>query len=197
MTGLEKITSQILEEAKTSAAVKLEAAQKEADDILAKAKEECAAMEAEAAEKNAVLKENYEGRIKSSAEQQRRTAILRAKQEMIAEVIEEAYVTLKQQDTESYFRTMENILKTYVLAEAGEIYFSEKDLARMPADFGKKIEAAAKEKGGSLVLMKESKAIEDGFILVYGGIEENCTLKALLDAKKDELQDKVNEILFL
>lgn len=197
MTGLEKITSQILEEAKTSAAVKLEAAQKEADDILAKAKEECAAMEAEAAEKNAVLKENYEGRIKSSAEQQRRTAILRAKQEMIAEVIEEAYVTLKQQDTESYFRTMENILKTYVLAEAGEIYFSEKDLARMPADFEKKIEAAAKEKGGSLVLMKESKAIEDGFILVYGGIEENCTLKALLDAKKDELQDKVNEILFL
>ena len=197
MTGLEKITSQILEEAKTSAAVKLEAAQKEADDILAKAKEECAAMEAEAAEKNAVLKENYEGRIKSSAEQQRRTAILRAKQEMIAEVIEEAYVTLKQQDTESYFRTMENILKTYVLGEAGEIYFSEKDLARMPADFGKKIEAAAKEKGGSLVLMKESKAIEDGFILVYGGIEENCTLKALLDAKKDELQDKVNEILFL
>ena len=58
MTGLEKITSQILEEAKTSAAMKLETAQKQADDILAKAREECAAMEAEAAEKNAVLKEN-------------------------------------------------------------------------------------------------------------------------------------------
>ena len=56
MTGLEKITSQILEEAKTSAAMKLETAQKQADDILAKAMEECAAMEAEAAEKNAVLK---------------------------------------------------------------------------------------------------------------------------------------------
>ena len=45
MTGLEKITSQILEEAKTSAAMKLETAQKQADDILAKAREECAAME--------------------------------------------------------------------------------------------------------------------------------------------------------
>lgn len=197
MSGLEKITSQILEEAKTSAAMKLETARKEADDILSKAKEACAAMEVEAAEKNVILKENYEGRIKSSAEQQRRTALLRAKQDMIAEVIEEAYVTLKQEDTESYFRTMEKILKTYVLAEPGEIYFSAQDLARMPADFEKRISAAAEEKGGSLVLSKEPKAIEDGFILVYGGIEENCTLKALLDAKKDELQDKVNEILFL
>ena len=66
----------------------------------------------------------------------------------------------------------------------------------MPSDFEEKIIAAAAEKGGSLVLSKE-RSIEDGFILVYGGIEENCTLKALLDAKKDELQDKVNEILFL
>lgn len=196
MTGLEKITDQIQEEAKASAARRLEAAQKEADAVLAEAKDACAAMEAEAAEKTAAMKANYEGRVKSSAEQQRRTALLRAKQEIIAEVIEEAYVTLKEKDVQSYFLTMEKILKTYALAEDGEIYFSSEDLARMPADFEKKIKAAAKEKGGSLVLKKEPKAIADGFVLVYGGVEENCTLKALFDAKKDELQDKVNAILF-
>ena len=197
MTGLEKITSQIQEEANALAAGKLEAAQKEADAVLAEAKEACAAMEAESAEKNAALKVTYDGRIKSSAEQQRRTALLRAKQEIIAEVIDEAHVTLKNEDTESYFRTMEKILKTYALAEDGEIYFSGKDLARMPSDFEEKIAAAAKAKGGSLVLKIEPKAIEDGFILVYGGVEENCTLKALFDAKRDQLQDKVNEILFM
>ena len=197
MTGLEKITSQIQEEAKASAAQRIEAAQKEADAVLAEAKEACAAMEADGAEKKAALKANYEGRVKSSAEQQRRTALLRAKQEIIAEVIEAAYTTLKEEDAESYFLTMEKILKTYVLAEAGEIYFSAADLARMPSGFEKKIEAAAKEKGGSLVLKKEPKAIADGFVLVYGGIEENCTLKALFDARRDELQDKVNAILFL
>ncbi|MCI9600876.1 MAG: hypothetical protein K2P43_01830 [Lachnospiraceae bacterium] len=196
MTGLEKITDQIQEEAKASAARRLEAAQKEADMILAEAKDACAAMEAEAAEKNAAMKVNYEGRVKSSAEQQRRTALLRAKQEIIADVIEEAYVTLKKKDAQSYFLTLEKILKTYALAEDGEICFSAEDLARMPADFEKKIKAAAKEKGGSLVLKKEPKAIADGFVLVYGGVEENCTLKALFDAKKDELQDKVNAILF-
>ncbi|MEZ3503335.1 MAG: hypothetical protein K1W25_07790 [Lachnospiraceae bacterium] len=197
MTGLEKITSQIQEEAKDSAAKKLEAAKKEADEILAEAKKACEAMEAEAAEKDALLKTNYESRAKSSAEQQRRTALLRAKQEIIADVIEEAYVTLKKKDAKGYFLTMEKILKTYALAEDGEIYFSKEDLARMPAGFEKKIEAAAKERGGSLVLKKEPKAIADGFVLVYGGIEENCTLRALFDAKRDQLQDQVNAILFL
>lgn len=197
MTGLEKITSQIQEEANALAEKKISAAQKEADEILAAAKEACANLEAEAEEKNAVLKTNYDSRVKSSAEQQRRTALLRAKQEIIADVIDQAYVTLREKDVQGYFLTMEKILKTYALAEAGEIYFSAEDLARMPADFEKKITAAAKEKGGSLVLKKEPKAIADGFVLVYGGIEENCTLKALFDAKKDQLQDKVNAILFL
>ena len=196
MTGLEKITDQIQEEAKASAARRLEAAQKEADAVIAEAKDVCAAMETETAEKIAAMKVNYEGRIKSSAEQQRRTALLRAKQEIIAEVLEEARLTLKKKDAQSYFLTLEKILKTYALAENGEIYFSAEDLARMPADFEKKIKTAAKEKGGSLVLKKEPKAIADGFVLVYGGVEENCTLKALFDAKKDELQDKVNAILF-
>ena len=196
MTGLEKITDQIQEEAKASAARRLEAAQKEADAVIAEAKDVCAAMETETAEKIAAMKVNYEGRIKSSAEQQRRTALLRAKQEIIAEVIEEARLTLKKKDAQSYFLTLEKILKTYALAENGEIYFSAEDLARMPADFEKKIKTAAKENGGSLVLKKEPKAIADGFVLVYGGVEENCTLKALFDAKKDELQDKVNAILF-
>ncbi len=196
MTGLEKITDQIQEEAKASAARRLEAAQKEADAVIAEAKDVCAAMETETAEKIAAMKVNYEGRIKSSAEQQRRTALLRAQQEIIAEVIEEARLTLKKKDAQSYFLTLEKILKTYALAENGEIYFSAEDLARMPADFEKKIKTAAKEKGGSLVLKKEPKAIADGFVLVYGGVEENCTLKALFDAKKDELQDKVNAILF-
>ena len=77
MTGLEKITNQILEEAKTSAAAVLEAAQKEAGEILEEAKKACEAIEAEADEKNALLRENYDGRVKSSVEQQRRTAILK------------------------------------------------------------------------------------------------------------------------
>ena len=197
MTGLDKITSQIQEEAEASAKERIEAAQKEAEQILADAKAACEAMEKEASDKAAALKTVQDGRIHSAAEQKRKTALLKAKQEIIAEIIGSAYQTLKEEDTASYFLTMEKLVKTYALADKGEIYFSAADLGRMPADFEKKIEAAAQENGGSLTLKKEPKAIPDGFILVYGGVEENCTLKALFDAKKDQLQDRVNEMLFL
>ena len=193
MAGLEKITSQIIEDAKLIAAEKLEAAQKEADAIINEAKQTCANMEREASEKEKALQLVHEGRMKSSAEQQKKIALLRAKQELIGEVIGEAYDVLKAQRVEDYFLTMEKILRSYALPEDGEIYFSSDDLARMPKGFE---EAIAREKGGSLMLGKEPGNITDGFILVYGGIEENCTLKALLDAKKDQLQDKVSEILF-
>ena len=186
MTGLDKITSQIQEEAEASAKERIEAAQKEAEQILADAKAACEAMEKEASDKAAALKTVQDGRIHSEA-----------KQEIIAEIIGSAYQTLKEEDTASYFLTMEKLVKTYALADKGEIYFSAADLGRMPADFEKKIEAAAQENGGSLTLKKEPKEIPDGFILVYGGVEENCTLKALFDAKKDQLQDRVNEMLFL
>ena len=180
MTGLDKITSQIQEEAEASAKERIEAAQKEAEQILADAKAACEAMEKEASDKAAALKTVQDGRIHSAAEQKRKTALLKAKQEIIAEIIGSAYQTLKEEDTASYFLTMEKLVKTYALADKGEIYFSAADLGRMPADFE-----------------KEPKEIPDGFILVYGGVEENCTLKALFDAKKDQLQDRVNEMLFL
>ncbi|MCD8195755.1 MAG: hypothetical protein LUE24_01055 [Lachnospiraceae bacterium] len=196
MSELEKITKQIREEARAVAAERIRAAQKEADEILARAREECAVLEAEAAQKDAATRKNYESRVKSSAEQQLRVSLLAAKQEIIAEVLEQAYATLKSEDAQRYFLTMEKLLKTYALAGAGEIYFSAEDLVRMPRDFEKKIQAAAREKGGSLSLKKEPKDIEDGFVLIYGGVEENCTLKALFQAKKDQLQDRANEILF-
>ena len=41
-----------------------------------------------------------------------------------------------------------------------------------------------KKNGGSLKISKEGRNIENGFILAYGGIEENCTLRAMFDAKK-------------
>ena len=106
------------------------------------------------------------------------------------------YEVLKNQDVNSYFETIKKLIQTYSFPEDGEIYFSKEDLERMPEGFEASILEAASKAGGSLKLMKESKSIEDGFVLVYGGIEENCTFRALIDAKKDELQDTVNQILF-
>ena len=80
------------------------------------------------------------------------------------------------------------IKDAYVLGEA--------DRKRMPADFPKKLENVL-PKGASLTVSDTpSPSVEGGFLLIYGGIEENCTFRALFDAKREALQDIANQILF-
>ena len=88
------------------------------------------------------------------------------------------------------------MVQKYALPQEGIICFSQADLDRMPAGYPARLEKAAKEKGGALTVSKEGKNIENGFVLVYGGMEENCTLKAIFDEKKDDLSDKINRVMF-
>lgn len=197
MAGLDKIINQILEEANNSAESKLQAAREEAEAVLAKAREEAAKETEKIAARAAVDVKSLEDRMKSSADLSRRTAILQTKQEMIAGVLAKAYEAFCNKTDAEYFETIKGMLKKFALAEEGEIIFSKKDLERMPAGFEGEIQSIAEEKGGKLTLSKESRQMEGGFVLVYGGIEENCTFKALFDSQKDELQDKVQKVLFL
>lgn len=197
MTGLDKIVSQILEDAGKEADEIVQKAQSDANKILSDAKESCQKIEDEAAAKWTADELNYKERVRSSAELKKRQAILLKKQQIIAEMLEQAYETLLFKKTEEYFALIRKMLKQFVLAKQGELYFSERDLDRMPDGFEAEVEEIAASKGGSLLLMKEPKNIDGGFILVYGGIEENCSFKALFLAQKDRLLDKVHELLFL
>ena len=192
MTGLDKIISQILEDAGKEAQEISEKAKSEAEAVLAEAKAGCKKIAAENDEKLAGEATSYMERIKSSAELKKRQAVLL----VITEMLEQAYEALLKKEGEEYFALIGKMLDKYVLPKTGEIYFSEKDLDRMPQGFEAVIEKAAVSKGGSLTLVKEPKNIDGGFILVYGGIEENCSFRALLAARRDELSDKVHAMLF-
>ena len=78
----------------------------------------------------------------------------------------------------------------------GEIAFSAADLARLDASAKEAVQAAAKKANGSLKVAKEAANIKSGFILRYGGIEENCSLDALFAEKADLLVDTVNRALW-
>ena len=197
MTGLDKMKSQILDEAKAAADSKLSDAKSQAEEILDKAKAEAAKITSSISQKSEAEIANYKERIVSSIDLQRRTKILAAKQEIIAEALDKAYGTLKTMESGAYFDMLLKLLGKYALPQEGEIYFSSADLERLPDGYEAKIRGVAAEKGGSLTLSKTGRNIENGFILAYGGIEENCTIKAMFDAKKDELSDKVHKLLFL
>lgn len=196
MTGLDKIINQILDEANNSASTKLEEARAQAEQIMNAAREE-ASKETEAiTEKSKVDMANYKERMKSSADLKRRTAILAAKQEMIVQVMQKAYEKFCSKSDAEYFDTLLDMLERFAMNQDGTIYFSKDDLAKLPSGYEGKISAVAAKKGGTLKVSKETRNIDKGFVLAYGGIEENCSFRALFDSKKDELQDKVQAILF-
>lgn len=196
MAGLDKIINQIAEEAEHSANQIIEEAKKEALRIWETEEEQtkkiCLAMEEDL---NTEIV-NYREQVKSSADFQRRTFLLRAKQEIIENIMEKAYRTLENESIDVYFDFIAKLICKYAQGKSGRIYFSQKDLSRMPEGFEEKIEQAAAVNDGTLTLMKETRDIQNGFILVYGGIEENCTLQAVFNARKEEIQDKVYGMLF-
>lgn len=196
MTGLDKMKSQILDEAKAAAEGKIAEAKAQAEETIRNAKEDAAKQTESILHKSKNDVSNYQERLESSIDLQKRTKILAAKQEVIAGVLEKARAKVEAMEAGEYFSMLLKMVEKYALAQDGEICLCAADLARLPEGFEAEVFRIAKEKGGSLKLSGEGKQIKNGFILVYGGVEENCTINAMFDAKKDELSDIVHRLVF-
>ena len=110
-----------------------------------------------------------------------RNSILRAKQQVIEQAIDKARESIAGLNDEEYFNVLEKLLRKNVQQGKGKICFSKKDLDRIPNGFEDRVKEIVAENQGELVIDKEPANIKDGFVLVYGEIEENCTLKALIE----------------
>ena len=91
---------------------------------------------------------------------------------------------------------MERMIEKSSSAKEWTDSFFKKDLERLPAGYEKQISNIAKAHGGELTLSEIASDIDGGFVLVYGGIEENCSLSAMFHANKEEMADKLNSLLF-
>ena len=196
MSGLDKIIGHISEEAAGEAKSLLDAAKAQADSIRqdaeAKASAEC----------DRILKrsesdvQNILDRGNSSAELRKKQILLREKQELINSTIEKAKASLYALEPSAYFDTLAKLFAKNALGREGTIAFSKADLARLPEGFLQELRKTAEEKGGSLKVSEQPVDIDGGFVLNYGGIEENCSFQALIDGNMEALQDKVQKELF-
>lgn len=196
MTGLDKIISQIEEEAKSSADKIIEEANGKAAAITAEAEEKCAQMKEAAGVKAQAAYEDILKKSRSAAQMQRKKQLLTAKQQVIGGILDKAQQSLYSLEDQAYFELITRMLDKFVVSQKGEIRFCERDLKRLPAGFDKVIAEAAQKKGGSLALSQIPAEIDGGFLLVYGGIEENCSFDAIFAAERESLQDKVHALLF-
>ncbi len=196
MTGLEKIIEKISLDAKSAGAEVRARADDRCADILSQAKAECDRIDAKAEADANALRADILARGESGAQMQRKNRILTAKQEMIHGVIDAAKKKLLGLDSIDYFVLLGKLAKKYAQPGDGVMYLSETDLNRVPSYFRSALAEIGAKKGGTLVLSDESRDLGGGFVLAYGGIEENCTFEALFEENKERLQDVVRATLF-
>ena len=196
MAGLDKIIGEIHAESDGLIREVLDRAQKEAAQIRSEAEKKAGdSVERIRRESDARLADS-KSRAQSAAALTKRQLLLQEKQNLIGEVLEKAKETFLALPEAEYFDTMLALLKKNALSEQGEILLNERDRKRLPADFEKKAEEAAKAKGGSLRISEKTREIDGGLILVYEGIEQNCSVDALFETNIEMLQDKIQNILF-
>lgn len=196
MTGLENILAKIDEEAQTKAAAILKEAEEQAAQIRAQAQLDADALTGEIAAQGEKDAADVLARARSAAALAKRKAELTAKQRLIRETIDEARQQLREMPVEQYFSLLQDLAVAYALPEEGKILLSPADKARLPALFEEGLNAALSDPKARLTVAEETRDIDGGVVLAYGGIEENCSFDALFDAKADVLQDMVQAILF-
>ena len=103
---------------------------------------------------------------------------------------------LRNLPDEEYFALLEKLAARLIRKGDGVVSLSEKDLKRVTKDFEKNLNKSAEKFKGSIKLSDIPADIEDGFVLTYGLISENCSFRAIMEADKDSVRDTAAKVLF-
>ncbi|MGI6756108.1 MAG: V-type ATP synthase subunit E [Atopobiaceae bacterium] len=196
MAGIDAITSEILQDAEKSAQEVLAEARAEAESALASARASVEKTQDQTTKRLELEKQQFEKRVESRKQMIEGQQKLAYRQHLIESVLDQAQQELHELPAEKYFDMILKLVAQHAEAADGEIQFSAADIKRLPAGFEAKLNEAAKTAGGTLKVSQEAVNIADGFVLRYGGIDENCTLDALFSQLHDEMQDAVLKTLW-
>ncbi len=194
--GIEKITDEIIKEARTQA----EELQKEYDSKIKEITDRIL-FDAQKEKETIVSKidkdkASAETMAKSSADLKARRIILEAKQKVISDIKEGITDAILKMPKEEYFDFLLSLLKKKITGAEGTLCFNTADLKNMPADFLEKVNQIASPLGGKITLSKETADIDGGFLLSYGDVVENTSLKALINENSDTISDIISKTVF-
>lgn len=191
MAELQVLTDKIRRAAEEKAAGILAQAKSERDKIFADAKAAGDADAVRIAEEAKKEAERITTRAISAAAQKSAQQKLAFKMEMINSVMEKAKQSFLEAENSVYMARLIKLLDSRAQkGESGELLLNKKDKAAVNAEF------TAKLKEFNLTLSEKDADIEGGFILVYGKVEENCSVEAIFRENYEELVDFIGENLF-
>lgn len=194
MTGLEKIISQIEYESNDRCKSIISQAEENAKGIIEKAEQQAKEIICNAEANAAKKAEDIKQSAASSAELGKSKVILKAKLEVIDDMLGKALASIKSLDDKEYFEIIKTLIANNAKEGEGVLRLSDSDVNRLPKDF---ISSVNSELGkGKSVILGDSTNTDGGFVLVYGDIDINCSFDAIAASKRDELRDALNALLF-
>ncbi len=192
MSSGEKILSSIKKESEERIAAITEDADKVYNEAIEDAEKQAEEIRHGGRHKVELQSEKLLKAYKSRAELERRNALLKTKRELIEKAfrhIHECMLSLKDKE---YFELVSGLASS--LGEIkGTVYFNSSDLRRLPKDFAKTL---GKGKNGIEISRTPDDGIDGGFILKNGDIEENMTFSAVLEDRREEIEDMISKELF-
>ena len=196
MNGLDKLVARISGESDEQIKSIMDEANAKVSEIKADCNKKIKA-ECERIEKKAQAEvETIEMRGKASAELKTKQILLTGKQELLNDTIAMAKDKLGKLSDQEYIDFIKKLYAKHIPSEDAVLRLNAADLKRIPEDVLDGFVQSAKEAGAKLSISDGAADIKNGFILDFGGIEENCTFDALIDQNTEELQDKVKSLLF-
>lgn len=191
MTGSEKIIARIMADGEERVAAIREETESKVAEINADGKK-LASSEADKIISDAELKCNRMlAAADSAAELKIRNSVLRRRRKEIDKTLDMAVEYICNMSDSDYFDALYNIALSFSGCK-GEICFNSRDLDRIPADFESKLISS----NLNVSISRTPVNIVGGFILKCGEIDYCADLKALLEEKRDMLEDLVNRELF-
>ncbi len=192
MTGTEKIVARILDEARQTGDATIAEAERKAAALLAETEQEAekeeAAMRADAERRAAQLRQAAE----SAAALSIRNALLRQRRDELERTLSETLSYLKSLPEREYFDGLFSLIRSSARTGEGVLWLNATDRGRLPADFLPRL----REAGIPLRLADGPRSMDGGCVLQYGDVEINLCFSALLEERREMLEDRICRVLW-
>lgn len=191
---MKKIIDSILGEAAAAAEEMKAAAEYDGKKVIAEAQRKCREIEAD----GKLLCENEINKLRkrcsSARASRRRIRLLEVKQDILTHAVGDAYRKITNVSKEEYENILLGLIEKRLHEGSCTIYFPKDK--KPSGKLRDQIKNIAKKVSCEYSYSYDRGDINDGFILAYGAIEENCSFKALFEEKKGEIFDYAAQVLF-
>lgn len=180
MADISRLTEKIIDEAREQSDKILSEADEKVSKIENNARSQAEQSFAQIVKKAEQEAEIIKDRLRSSAVLRARDNELRAKQEVIKEVVRQGLEDLKNLDSKRYIEYIKN---NFSFEKDSELVVT----ASM-------VKIVKEELSG--VRVSSDRFVDSGFIEVSGGVEKNFTFETQLSYIKDEIQGELAKVIF-